>query len=179
MVMKFYETSLYSKMKAKKQNLMQIQRYMRDILMSLEDLHNNQNIAHLDLKPENILIDENNHCVLSDFGLSRLRSYKIKKGGCFGTHGYIAPDMFVAGTVGSNGYLEAMDLWGVGCILGEMLKGERVFNTLEIPKLALESYFEKFGSPDDKMKKLYEETILFDPNSAKIASYKNPFFDQP
>lgn len=45
------------------------------ILLGLEYLHEKMNIIHRDLKPENVLIDEKGYVKLSDFGLSKSRTF--------------------------------------------------------------------------------------------------------
>jgi serine/threonine protein kinase len=40
------------------------------------------------------------------------------------TRWYRAPEVLL----GSKSYSEAADLWSVGCILGEMLRGKALFN---------------------------------------------------
>ncbi len=44
--------------------------YICEIVLALEELHNN-NIIFRDLKPENVVLDEQGHAVLIDFGLSK------------------------------------------------------------------------------------------------------------
>lgn len=44
--------------------------YAAEILLAIEELHNND-IIFRDLKPENIVLDESGHCLLTDFGLSK------------------------------------------------------------------------------------------------------------
>ena len=46
-----------------------------EVLLALDHLHDN-NILYRDLKPENILLSKDGHCLLSDFGLSKMRSRK-------------------------------------------------------------------------------------------------------
>lgn len=45
--------------------------YAMEILCALEELRNHD-IVHRDMKPENILIDEEGHCILADFGSSKI-----------------------------------------------------------------------------------------------------------
>ena len=44
--------------------------YLCEVLLALEDLHK-RDIIFRDLKPDNVVLDENGHCKLTDFGLSK------------------------------------------------------------------------------------------------------------
>ncbi len=45
--------------------------YVAEIALALGHLHS-LGYVYRDLKPENILLDENGHCCLTDFGLSKV-----------------------------------------------------------------------------------------------------------
>lgn len=45
--------------------------YAAEVVLALEYLHLN-NIMFRDLKPDNVVFDETGHCLLTDFGLSKM-----------------------------------------------------------------------------------------------------------
>ena len=95
-------------------------------------------MIHRDLKPSNLLIDSGCLVKLADFGLAR--SLTVKKNDeridvfdsfkarpvmtdYVATRWYRAPEILF----GSSKYSKAVDMWSVGCILGEMLLGRAIF----------------------------------------------------
>ncbi|KAG5496976.1 hypothetical protein GH5_01494 [Leishmania sp. Ghana 2012 LV757] len=79
-------------------------------------------IVHRDLKPENLLLTWDFHVKLADFGDACF--YGDDEANNFGgTPSYISPEM-VAGCKASP----YSDLWALGCVLYELLVGERLFS---------------------------------------------------
>ena len=86
-------------------------------------------IVHRDLKPSNILIRSNGTPVLMDFGLasrfagSAGRESVDLEGEMRGTPAYMAPEL-----LGGTAVIDARsDLYSLGCILYEIVTGERLF----------------------------------------------------
>lgn len=79
-----------------------------------------------DIKPANLLIDQNDQLKIADFGLSRLydaddstKTYSPQ----VASRWYRAPELLW----GSPLYGPAIDMWAVGCIFAEILRGIPLF----------------------------------------------------
>eukprot|EP01080_Neovahlkampfia_damariscottae_P000601 gene601-8106_t len=98
--------------------------FLYNILSGLHYLHS-ANILHRDLKPENILLNKDMEVKLCDFGLSRGMDdsdEQVHATQYVATRYYRAPELLLY--YGSNS--KALDIWSVGCILGEFLqRGKR------------------------------------------------------
>jgi serine/threonine-protein kinase len=98
-----------------------------------------QGILHRDLKPANILIDRERGPMLSDFGLAKLAGESsisvTAGGGIVGTPHYIAPEVWEG-----EGTTQQSDIYALGCILYEMLTGEKVFKG-ETPPAVMMAHF--------------------------------------
>jgi serine/threonine protein kinase len=104
--------------KRKKKNftLYQIKRYMIQILLAVEYLHNS-GIIHRDLKLSNILWKSDTDSIrLIDYGLSRFHCTDGSKTPDMCTANYRAPEIYL----GYN-YDYRCDVWSLGCILYELL----------------------------------------------------------
>ena len=81
-------------------------------------------ILHRDLKPRNLLVNSNCDLKICDFGLSRPDIPELYSAGAMtdyiATRWYRAPELLL----GSEYYTTAVDVWAIGCILGEMLLRE-------------------------------------------------------
>ena len=85
---------------------------------------------HRDIKPSNLLLNSDCHVKLCDFGLCRSVAETFHNNGpnpvltdYVATRWYRAPEILL----GSTHYTKGVDMWAVGCILGEMLLGKPLF----------------------------------------------------
>jgi serine/threonine protein kinase len=98
--------------------------YVRQIGGALQAIHG-AGVLHRDLKPGNIMFRDDGSLALIDFGLAkqmRLHAAITGTGQIFGTPYYMSPEQGHAEPTD-----ERSDLYSVGCILYEMLTGDRPF----------------------------------------------------
>lgn len=102
--------------------------YLRQIADALHYLKEKR-IIHRDLKPANILLNSDNILKLADFGLARMLDPESMANTFLGTPLYMAPEVMkkIANKNSSERYDRKADIWSVGCIVYELIKGERLF----------------------------------------------------
>ena len=93
--------------------------YVAGVLDAICHLHT-KDIVFRDLKPENIMVDAEGFPKLIDLGFAKklhhLRTFTI----C-GTPEYLAPEML--DKTNKAGYGKAVDYWGIGILVYELLAG--------------------------------------------------------
>lgn len=92
------------------------------------DYAHRQGILHRDVKPDNVMLDEKDVPHLMDFGLARMEeseSHLTRDGAVLGTPSYMSPEQ----CVGKQDALgPAADQYSLGCVLYELLTGEKLFD---------------------------------------------------
>uniref|UniRef100_A0A1I7X3N4 Non-specific serine/threonine protein kinase n=1 Tax=Heterorhabditis bacteriophora TaxID=37862 RepID=A0A1I7X3N4_HETBA len=97
--------------------------YAACVLLGLEFLHKN-NIIYRDLKLDNLLLDKDGYVKLADFGLCKEGMGPTDKTSTFcGTPEFLAPEVLT-----ESSYTRAIDWWGLGVLIFEMLVGEPPFS---------------------------------------------------
>ncbi|KAF4743004.1 hypothetical protein FOZ62_032303 [Perkinsus olseni] len=98
------------------------------LLRALKYMHTGQ-MLHRDIKPSNILLNSDCQVKVCDFGLAR-SVVQMQDAGSnpvltdyVATRWYRAPEILL----GSTSYTKGVDMWSVGCILGELISGKPIF----------------------------------------------------
>eukprot|EP01121_Diplochlamys_sp_Union-15-3_P010084 TRINITY_DN2794_c0_g1_i1.p1 TRINITY_DN2794_c0_g1~~TRINITY_DN2794_c0_g1_i1.p1 ORF type:complete len:374 (-),score=65.07 TRINITY_DN2794_c0_g1_i1:266-1360(-) len=126
LVFAFMETDLHAVIRANILEDVHKRYIIYQLLKAIKYMHTG-NVLHRDLKPSNILLNSECHVKVADFGLARsieltgpappvLTDYVA-------TRWYRAPEILL----GSNKYTKGVDMWSIGCILGELLGSKPTF----------------------------------------------------
>ncbi len=142
----------------------QVKCYMLQLLAGLAYLHKRR-ILHRDMKAANLLIDNRGVLQIADFGLARFCDESACcRGGlaaaavpgandvaarremtnCVVTRWYRPPELLL----GERRYTTSVDLWGVGCVMAEMIRGRPLLQgSSDLDQL--DRIFRLCGTPTD------------------------------
>lgn len=111
-----------------------VRSYIFQLCCAIHYCHSN-NVIHRDIKPENLLVNISNgeHSLrLCDFGFARMvlggngASNTVKDNDMteyVATRWYRAPELLL----GDAKYGKSVDIWAIGCIMGELVEGQPLF----------------------------------------------------
>lgn len=110
---------------------MHIKCFAKQLLEGINAMHK-MGVYHRDLKPANILITQDCEIRITDFGLARFMDADTLLGNndhnpmteYVVTRWYRGPELLIAP---EKPYRDSIDLWSIGCILGELHKGKPLF----------------------------------------------------
>ncbi|KAI1261308.1 kinase-like protein [Xylariaceae sp. FL1019] len=134
----------------------QIKCYLMQLLRGLQYIHESR-ILHRDMKAANLLINNKGVLQIADFGLARHYEGPVPQAGGGGGEGkrdytslvvtrwYRPPELLMH----LKKYTTAIDMWGVGCVFGEMLVGKPILSG-ESDAHQLDIIFDLVGSPNDQ-----------------------------
>ncbi|GLD93284.1 hypothetical protein PINS_up001876 [Pythium insidiosum] len=107
-----------------------VRQYVFQLCCAIHHCHTN-GVIHRDIKPENLLVNVSNGDLslrLCDFGFAR--SLASSAGAVahelteyVATRWYRAPELLL----GDTKYTKSVDIWAIGCIMGELVEGQPVF----------------------------------------------------
>lgn len=128
--------------------------YMSQILQGMNYIHQRK-YMHRDIKAANILIDNRGNVKLADFGLARtyFEPPPTSHGASPATHRYTAtvvtrwyrpPELLL----GDQYYTTAIDMWGVGCVFGEIFRRKPIFPG-KSDSDQIHTIFKVIGSPNE------------------------------
>mmetsp|Transcript_11011 Transcript_11011/g.19923 ORF Transcript_11011/g.19923 Transcript_11011/m.19923 type:complete len:651 (+) Transcript_11011:48-2000(+) len=102
-----------------------VRTYIYQLCEALSWCHG-QDVIHRDIKPENLLIDTQKATLkLCDFGFARVSNARQRQPltDYVATRWYRAPELLL----GSTTYTMTVDIWAIGCIMGELVDGQPMF----------------------------------------------------
>nr|CAD7575883.1 unnamed protein product [Timema californicum] len=122
------------------------------MLCGIKHLHS-AGIIHRDLKPSNIVVKSDCTLKILDFGLARTAGTTFMMTPYVVTRYYRAPEVILG-----MGYKENVDIWSVGCIMGEMIRGGVLFpGTDHIDQW--NKIIEQLGTPSQDFMKRLQPTV--------------------
>jgi len=130
LVFEHMETDLHSAIRAKILEPIHHKYIIYQLVKCLKYLHS-AGLLHRDMKPSNLLLNSDCEVKVCDFGLARIIDEEEEGTNpsqqvltdYVATRWYRAPEILL----GSNYYTFGVDMWAVGCILGEMALGNPMF----------------------------------------------------
>jgi cyclin-dependent kinase-like len=101
-----------------------VRAYTYQLILAIHWCHSNS-VIHRDIKPENLLINAKTKTLkLCDFGFARVISKSNDDLTDYvATRWYRAPELLL----GSTNYSFGVDMWAIGCIMGEISDGQPIF----------------------------------------------------
>jgi mitogen-activated protein kinase 15 len=125
----FMETDLHAVIRAHILEDVHKQFIIYQLLRTLKYLHSAE-ILHRDMKPSNLLLNSDCLMKVADFGLARSILMLEKEQAAkpiltdyIATRWYRAPEILL----GSTKYTKGVDMWSVGCIIGELILEKPIF----------------------------------------------------
>ncbi|OHT14004.1 Serine/threonine-protein kinase ppk23 [Tritrichomonas foetus] len=124
----------------------QIQSFMRQILIAVQDMHSH-GYVHRDLKPSNVFVTKEGVIKVGDFGLTRKLDKSRPLTSKVITPSYRPPEVLL----GDSHYDQSVDVWSLACVLYEMVTGKVLFRPSTASDLSqLLSIFEICGMPNQE-----------------------------
>ncbi|EFE36766.1 uncharacterized protein ARB_04291 [Trichophyton benhamiae CBS 112371] len=103
--------------------LLEVKLYTYQLFRSLAYIHS-QGICHRDIKPQNLLLDPSTGILkLCDFGSAKILVANEPNVSYICSRYYRAPELIF----GATNYTTKIDVWSTGCVMGELMLGQPLF----------------------------------------------------
>jgi serine/threonine protein kinase len=100
-------------------------------------------VVHRDLKPANVMILASGEPKIMDFGVAKLEASMLtSQGQVFGSPSYMAPELALEARAGTRS-----DIFSLGCVLYELLTGQRAFSGRSVPEVLMRLAREEPSAP--------------------------------
>jgi serine/threonine-protein kinase len=86
------------------------------------DYAHKKDVVHRDIKPSNIMVDKSGQIKITDFGIAQIKSEQTSSKGIIGSPSYMSPEQVRERPVDNKS-----DVFSLGCVLYELLAGEKAF----------------------------------------------------
>ncbi|GBG86517.1 hypothetical protein CBR_g41511 [Chara braunii] len=109
-----------------------VRHFIFELCKAISFMHE-QNVIYRDVKPENLLITQDGHLKVCDFGFARhLDVDRSQLTPYVATRWYRAPELLIGrlccqGRDLSPVYGKPVDMWAIGCLMGELIEGKPMF----------------------------------------------------
>jgi serine/threonine-protein kinase len=107
-----------------KENLLPVSKVVEIIFAACKalDFAHNQGVIHRDIKPSNIMLNRAGGVKITDFGIAQVKSEETSSKGIIGSPSYMSPEQ-----VKEEPVEDKSDIFSIGCVLYELLTGEKAF----------------------------------------------------
>ena len=176
LIFEYMETDLHLAIRSNILELIHKKYILYQVLRALKHLHS-LNLIHRDIKPSNILMNDDCTVKLCDMGLIRSLDPNNKNvlpplTESVGTLWYRSPEILLC----SAKYGKESDIWGVGCLMAELIGGKPIFpGTSTINQL--NRILEITGKPSKEdilnLQSEYASTLFESISGIKTKSLKN------
>ncbi|KAF0930943.1 hypothetical protein E2562_038127 [Oryza meyeriana var. granulata] len=177
LVMEFVGSSLRDEIpRARPEDLVRVM--MRQLIDAAKKMHSSR-VIHRDIKPENILVGALGELKICDFGSAMfMRPAGKPYDACrVGTLPYTSPEQLA----GNRCYGPAVDMWALGCIMGELLTGAPLFGGMtekelladlsdNLGALLKELYFDVLPELSPSAREVLSGLLAFDPEKRMTAA---------
>ncbi|MFH1488989.1 MAG: serine/threonine-protein kinase [Pseudomonadota bacterium] len=107
-----------------KEELLPISRVVEILFTACKalDFAHKKGVVHRDVKPSNIMVNKAGGVRITDFGIAQIKSEQTTSKGIIGSPSYMSPEQ-----VKEEPIDDKSDIFSLGCVLYELLTGEKAF----------------------------------------------------